>query len=62
MEFFDDKLFDSLKVKDFQVDYYNSWTILNIDLELIQIYDSNLSWEKFESIYGQKYFNINLNF
>jgi hypothetical protein len=60
--FFEDKLFDALKVKDFQVDYYNSWTILNIDLWINVWYMKWLDWELFTDLWTDDIINYNLNF
>lgn len=62
LRFFKENLFDYLVVKDFQADYYNSWSILNLEIVLIDDYDQRLDWDSFSGIKWQSYYNVNLNF
>lgn len=60
--FFDDKIFKDLKIKDFQVDLYNSWAIINMDFVFIENYKKLYDWRSFDSLKWESYFNANLVF
>lgn len=49
-KFFKDKLYPMLFTKDFQVDYYNSWAILDLNLTLWSEYLPSLDWNKISSV------------
>jgi len=48
--FFKDKLYPMLFTKDFQVDYYNSWTILDLNISVWANYLPSLDWVPISSI------------
>lgn len=60
--FFPDKLFQNLKVKDFQVDFYNSQTILDINIELFLYYNKEKDGELLSNAWTNEFLNINFNF
>ena len=62
LRFFEDKVFSSLRVKDLQMDLYNSGSIINIDLELVMDYNQSLVGKKWPSLKSEEYFKTNLNF
>ncbi len=49
-KFFKDKLYPMLFSKDFQVDYYNTWTILDLNLTIWSKYLPSLDWTKISSV------------
>lgn len=62
--FFKDKLYDWIKIKDFKVDLYNSWTIVDIDMNFLSSYNSVYDWLPFswnEFLFGD-FYEFNLNF
>jgi hypothetical protein len=42
--FNDSDVFSKLKIKDFHVNFYNTWNIIDMDLNLIQNYNSSFDW------------------
>lgn len=62
VSFFKDHIYDNLKVKDFQVDLYNSWSIINIDSSFFLNYNSGFSNQLFSTLAWIEIFKINLNF
>lgn len=56
--------FFNFPVKSFQVDYYNSWTILDFNIEFLSNYNSSLTWQLWQDIPTSAYdlFKLNLNF
>lgn len=60
--FYEDKLFENLKIKDFQLSLYNSWTsfegALQINLDYKKVHDG----KKFTSIWSQNINKFNLSF
>lgn len=64
LRFFRDKLFDWLLVKDFDVEFYNSWTILDLDFSVLYFLNNSYIWESFSWIVikNEDYIKFNLNF
>lgn len=62
MKFFHDKLFQWTKIKDFQIDFYNSNTILDINMEILIYYNATHNGILLESVNSSDLININLNF
>ncbi len=60
--FYEDKLFKALRIKDFQVDYYNSWNIININLWVNIWYIKWQNGELFTDIWTENIIKYNLNF
>lgn len=50
-EFFLDKVYQWLRTKDFRVESYNAWTIVNMYYSVINLYDDSLFDKNFEDFY-----------
>jgi hypothetical protein len=62
--FNNDHIFSPLKIKDFHVDLYNSWSIINLEFSLLQNYSSNFDdiiWSD-SRLKWTNFFKINLDF
>jgi len=62
LNFFPDKLFDGLKIKDFQMQMYNSGTIINMDMEILLYYNDSNKWLRLSDINIEDILDINLIF
>ena len=62
LKFFPDKVYDGLKVKDFQMDMYNSWAIIDMNMEVLLYYNDSNKWILLKDINPEDLININLNF
>jgi hypothetical protein len=62
LNFFPDKLFDGLKMKDFQMEMYNSGTIIDMNLEVLLYYNDSNKWILLSEINPEDIIDINLNF
>ncbi len=62
LNFFPDKLFDGLKIKDFQIEKYNSGTILEMNMDILLYYNDTQKWILLSSINPEDILKINLNF
>ncbi len=45
--FFQDKIYNSMYVKDFLVNFYNSWAVLDLDVSLFGAVNESMIWESF---------------
>lgn len=56
--------FYNFPVKSFQIENYNSWAILEMNLEVLTNYNSSFSWQLWNSLPTSAYdlFELNLNF
>ena len=52
--FTSDKIFRWLRMKDFTVDLYNSWDIIDIKFTVINLFDETLFWEDFADFFLDK--------
>lgn len=57
-----DHLYENLKIKDFQADLYNTWSIIDFDISFLLNYKSNLINQNFIDLSWLDIFRINLNF
>lgn len=64
LSFFPDKLYNSLIVRDFDVDFFNSWAILDLDFSLMYFLNDSYIWESFTwvVIKPEDIIKFNLNF
>lgn len=62
LNFFPDKLFDWLKIKDFQIDQYNNWIIIDMNLEILLYYNDTQDWILLSDISSEDIISVNLNF
>ncbi len=62
IEFTKNNTYDKVTVRDFQVYWYNSWTILNVDLTLMSDINESLVWQTWDNLRWQEFFKFNLNF
>lgn len=62
LQFFPDKIFDGLKMKDFQMAIYNSGTIIDMDLEVLLYYNDSNKGLRLDDINPEDIININLIF
>lgn len=62
LKFFPDKLFEWLKIKDFQMELYNSWAIIDMNLEVLLYYNDSNKWILLSDISPEDIIDINLNF
>ena len=61
--FYKDKLYTSLFVKDFQVENYNSGSIMDINFSIWMWYNSDYDWQKISDLINKNYLmKFNLNF
>lgn len=61
--FFEDKMFDTLFTKDFQVEFYNSWTIAELSVWiLLDEYNVNLEGQKWTTIASPNIYTKVINF
>jgi hypothetical protein len=60
--FFPDKLYNGLKIKSFQADLYNSWTILDMNMEILLYYNEMNNGILLQTVDPADIININLNF
>lgn len=64
LEFFLDKLYDWIPIKNFDIDFYNSWEILDLNLSALYSINNSFIWESFTWIVikDDEYVDFNLNF
>jgi hypothetical protein len=62
LTFFRDKLYDGLKIKDFQIDLYNSDTILDVNMAILLHYNNTIDWTLLSKLSRADIIDINLNF
>lgn len=62
LEFFEDKIFTNIYMKDFQVSLFNSWTISDMELSLLLRYWKESEWISWEDVGNDNLYNVNLNF
>ena len=62
LKFFPDKLFEWLKMKDFQMEIYNSWSIIDMNLEVLLYYNDSNNGILLSDINPEDIIDINLNF
>lgn len=65
LTFFEDKVYRKLVLKDFQSDYYNTGSILDIELSAVLRYKSGLEWTPWNKIPYEEnvdLFSVDLNF
>jgi len=62
LNFFPDKLFDGLKIKSFNIERYNSWSILNMNLDILLYYNDTQKWILLSDISLDDIITVNLNF
>ena len=62
LTFFSDKVYDNLKIKDFQINLYNNWSIIDMDLEILLYYNDSNTWVSLHDINPDDILNINLIF
>jgi len=57
-----DKVFENIKLKDLQLDVYNTWAIFEARFYLNPLYRKKLNWEKYSEIWTSEIEEIVLNF
>jgi len=57
-----DEIFPNIYLKDFQVELYNSWTIIQISLHVNLDYNIELNWWKYSNIWNESIEKIIFNF
>jgi len=62
LNFNEDKLFRDLIMKDFQVDAYNSWAVLNSSLSILINYKEWIDGEQWDQITNDWIYKINMSF
>jgi hypothetical protein len=62
LTFFPDKLFDGLKIKDFQLQMYNSWDLIDMNLEVLLYYNDSNKGIFLSDINPEDVIDINLIF
>lgn len=62
LNFNKDKLFADLVMKDFQVVLYNTWAIIDTDLEVLINYKEGVDWESWQNITNDWVYSINMIF
>lgn len=45
LTFMQDKIYDWLIIKDFKAEFYNSWTVLDLNISSILFYNDSMIWE-----------------
>jgi len=62
--FFIDKIYKWMKIKDFRAELFNIWTILDLDLSIIMTDNDNNYWLNYNNIFidPEMIFEYNLNF
>lgn len=61
-EFFGDKLFSNFYLRDFQMQMYNSWTTMNMELNIFPDYRPNLYGESWSDLPKDSIFYYSLTF
>ena len=62
LNFNEDKLFYELVMKDFQVGLYNSWAIIDANLDILINYKQGVDGENWDNITNDWIYSINMNF
>ena len=57
-----DKIFENIKLKDFQLEKYNSWSLFEAKFFINPLYKKNQDWIKYSEIWTDKIEKINLIF
>ena len=62
--FFIDKIYKGMRIKDFQANLYNNWSILDLNMSIVMIKDENNFWLNFNDFILDQWsiFQYNLNF
>jgi len=60
--FYKDSVYENLKMRDLQMQLYNSWSITNIDLTILKNYNPEYIWWNWNTLKWQEFFKFNLNF
>lgn len=59
--FFEDKIFDEFKTKEFQLELYNSWALIESNIEIVPHYKKELNNIEWQDIPKDDTIKINLN-
>ncbi len=59
--FFEDKLFDAFKMKEFQLELYNSWALIESNIEIVPHYKNDLNNIEWSDIPKDDTIKININ-
>jgi len=62
IRFYEDNIYEQLKMRDLQMQMYNSWSIINVDLSILKEYNPEYMWWNWSTLKWQKFFKFNLNF
>ena len=60
--FFEDKIYEEVTIKDFQFDFYNTGTILDVDVSIFLWIGDEYNWVNWNSIPKDDIYKVNLNF
>ena len=60
--FFLDKLFRDMYIKWLQMEPYNTWALVNLDLEILVYYKDDLDGQSFDELLGSDVFQLTLTF
>ncbi len=62
LDFQSDKIMRNLSAKDLQIQTFNQWDILDINISLIKNYKENLLNSKYSDLWKNNFVNFNLNY
>jgi hypothetical protein len=57
-----DKIFEDIKLKDFQLELYNTWSLFEAKFLINPFYRKKLDWQKYSEIWTSQIEEIVLNF
>jgi len=57
-----DELYNNIKLKDLQIDLFNTWSLIEMTLDINPAYKIKLDWEKYSEIWTNNIEKIVINF
>lgn len=61
-DFFPDKLFDTFNLRDFQLESYNSWSTVEMKLDIFPLYNPNFTGQNWNTLPQDEIFTYSLIF
>jgi len=57
-----DEIYENIKLKDLQIDLFNTWSLIEMTLDINPVYKIKLDWEKYSEIWTKSIEKIVINF
>ena len=57
-----DEIYENIKLKDLQIDLFNTWSLIEMNLDINPVYKIKIDWEKYSEIWTSGIERIVINF